>query len=230
MEKRVVLLSGMDSLISWRYLGSYDTCLYVDLGHAYAKKERESLIFLSISRDIKLILEKCDWGRWERTDSYIPFRNAVLCFIAANLGYDEIVFTSQKGELDLYDRSPEFMELVSLMLSKETGRAIRVWTPFRDMTKQSMVSWYIDQGYPIEDLLLSPGCYSNSEKFYCSECPCCFRKAIALEANNIDISQYMPNIWEWKGIPMYVKKLKEGKYDPDRTKETIEVLKVHGLW
>lgn len=230
MTDRVVLLSGMDSFISWRYLGSQDDCLYVHLSHRYAEKELHSLIEVAKTTNMDLKFYYTDWGKRERDDAYLPFRNAHLCMIAADMGYQEIVLTTQKGELELFDRSPQFMDLMTALLSGETNTCVEVSSPFENVTKQQMVKWYLNEGYDPELLLKTPGCYSDSDAFYCGACPCCFRKAIALEANGVSVEKHMPNVWKWKGIAEYVEKMKSGKYEIDRTEETKKVLEERGLW
>lgn len=236
IEKQVVLFSGMDSLIAWHCVGRPRNVLHVKLNTAYAEKEWEQVLMLRrallLERwEVNLQVFDLPWGRFEkRPSAYLPFRNAILCFIASNLGFRDIVLTSQKGELSLWDRSPEFMAMLSVMMTKEVGEKVKVWTPFDRMTKQQMVGWYLEESLPIQHLLIAPGCYSDTKETYCGQCSCCFRKAIALEANGISVEKYMPNIWEWEGIPEYVEKMKSGEYDPERASETKAVLEKHNLW
>jgi len=244
--KRVVLLSGMDSLISWYFLDKPE-CLHVNLHTQYSDKEERSVNLLShMLPEMQVRCLHLDWGQFENLKTaYLPFRNAVLCMVAVNCGYDDIVLTTQKGELALYDRSPSFMHHISEILSHESGDPVKVWTPFADMTKQQMVKWYLSHGGDPVYLLVAPGCYrAGGESVtipygdgkltmaspYCGECACCFRKAIALEANGIKMDKFMPEIWKWEGIPYYVDRLRSGAYDVERTEETISVLKERNLW
>lgn len=220
----------MDSYIAWLYLERPE-CIYADLGHRYAVKEKRALGWfvneqkMDIRVDGRLFL-----GDTEKEDAEIPMRNLYLAMMASNYG-DKIYLIAQRGEQDIPDRSPEFFTMATDLLSKLCESPKEVLTPFNDMTKGDMVKWYQDQGYDIPDLIeKTVGCYS-SEPGHCGRCNACFRKYCAFSANDLDCSYiYRQDITKWSGIEGYKERLKKGVYNLQREKETIDVLRKIGRW
>lgn len=218
----ILLYSGLDSYLAWHYLGKPQT-IYFKLGHRYQDQEIKC-----INDTIPgTIIEDClKLGKWEHPDAFIPLRNDLLIRLAS-LYDDEIVLVVQKGELELEDRSPKFLNDIQESLSYLHKKPIKVWSPFMDMTKQQMVKWYVEQGLPVEDLLKTRSCYAPTE-IPCGECPACFRRWVAFAYSGIE--EPMANdITKWSGLQSYIDKLKNGKYEVTRTDETLEVLQRKGL-
>jgi 7-cyano-7-deazaguanine synthase in queuosine biosynthesis len=220
---------GLDSLIAWFYLGK-PHCLYVDLGHKYAEKEKEHIYKLQEILPIDVIFDqRLDLGDLEEKDAFIPLRNAFLALIGSYYA-DEVIIVCQKGELNLSDRDNRFRDLSSLYLEHLWGKEIKVTTPFSNMTKQDMVKWFLKQDNFIKLNLLdilksSRSCYNNHHK-ECGQCPACFRKWIALEANNIPCRDWFENDpSQWEGIQTYIKKFKLDQYDAERSEQSTNILR-----
>lgn len=213
---------GLDSYIGWHYLDKPKT-LYFKIGHRYQEYELEA-----IKNTIPdTILEDClQLGKWEEEDANIPMRNAFF-FMLASYYDDNISLIVQKGEMAIPDRSPEFFEKEGGRLSFLHEKRKRISSPFFHMTKTEMVTWYLKQGLPKEDLLKTRSCYSNFDQ-PCGQCSACFRRWVSFLLN--DIKEPMINdIREYKEIPHYISKMKNGVYDEVRTDETMKALKIAGV-
>ena len=213
---------GMDSYIAWEYLKRPKT-IYFDLGHRYAAFEKQAIMrtirTTRIDHSLKL-------GQFEKDDADIPMRNAFMIMVASM--YDkEIVLVVQKGEMTIPDRSPHFFLTFAAWLNwmkDDWGYTLK--SPFFDMTKTQMVKWYVDQGLSIDQLVKTRSCFS-SDDFACGACGACFRRWVALRNNNI-VEVHTHNMLDWDQIPVYVEKMKAGKYDKVRTEETFRALKEAG--
>ena len=171
----------MDSLIAWYWYGQPET-LYVDLGHKYRVKETKA-VFKTIPKT--KIINVPSMGVYEKEDAEIPNRNLLLAIYAALEGADTIICVVQKDEMSIPDRTLQFMNKTSDLLSILNGRPIQIVTPFAEMDKTDMISWFLDSGYPVEELLKTVGCYAE-EAGHCGNCPACFRRFVAFKNNNID--------------------------------------------
>jgi len=210
MSNEVVLYSGgMDSLIAWYYLGKPQT-LYVDLGHIYAKKEMSCIEKLPPKPKIYTDL----YGHYfELPNAQIPGRNFLLSMFAAGAGYDKIWMISQKGEQTVPDKTRQFYEDASRMISAFFKRPIVVDTPFWHMYKHDMVKWYLEKGLPVEDLKISISCYS-AEEGHCGHCQSCWRKYYSLVANGIKCADWFnSDVVAW-GMQNYGNRLEN--YDEER--------------
>jgi len=134
---------------------------------------------------------------------------------------------TQRGELSIPDRSPEFFDEATKMLTFLHGKYKEVVTPFLKLTKQDMVSWYKMQGLDLELLKQTSGCFSEEEGS-CGNCPACFRQWIAFAYNDITLT-FNRDITKWEGIKEYKQKMLDGKYEKRRTKQTLEVLRKYEL-
>ena len=213
---------GLDSFIAWEYLKRPKT-IYFDLGHRYAKFEKSAIM-----RTIPgtLIDNSLHLGRWEKEDADIPMRNAFMIMLASM--YDkEIVLVVQKGEMSIPDRSQMFFDSFAQWLNWMKGESGHYLTsPFFDMTKTQMVEWYVEQGFSIETLLKTRSCFSTN-LLPCGACGACFRRWVALTNNDIH-EGYTHTMLKWDQIPVYIEKMKAGKYDELRTKETFKALEGAG--
>lgn len=226
MKELLLFSGGMDSYIAWHYLGK-PQCLYVDLGHRYAVKERLSLFELrKHDSEMNFIIDtRLKLGDMEQDDAYIPMRNSFLLHVAALYEPDKIWLVAQKGEMSIPDRSPEFFHNMSALLSMLNGRNIEVDTPFKDMTKVDMVAWYQNRGLPINKLLATSSCYHGNN---CGKCAACFRRFIALELNGIS-EKYLVDPWTTPLAKEYLDRAYSGHYEEDRAEEIIAVLQKYGV-
>jgi len=222
----ILLFSGgLDSYIAYHYLGWYNpgikiSTLYCDLGHRYAVHEVEKVKELIPTTIIDTRLNLADW---EEKDANIPMRNAFLSMIASH--YDrEIILVVQKGEMEIPDRTQKFMEDISKLITrlKVPSRACKIWSPFTQMTKASMVQWYLITGLSEQKLLKTRSCYSAGEK-PCGKCSACFRRWVAMSLNDLHEEYESPILLNEK-IPDYIRKMMKGKYDAQRTAETLAAL------
>ena len=226
---KVSLVSGMDSLITW-YALEKPLALYFNLGHRYNSKEEETVKDVITRRFGTLVtLNSLKLGQFEEPDACIPGRNVHLALMAAHYG-DEIYLTVQKGETNIPDRTPEAFEVMT--------KAVQIVGPNKvvknlwwDHTKAQMINWYLEQDFPVEDLLDISTCYSQSPELYCSACPACFRKFIALEFCGVDTRSHInrETMLNWEGTKTYLENMRAGKYIEDRVNETLTVLKKFGI-
>ena len=100
-------------------------------------------------------------------------------------------------------------------------------SPFFEMTKTDMVSWYINRGEDPKLLLATRSCFGILHD-PCGKCGACFRRWVALTNNGLE-EEYVYPITEWEGIPHYIEKMKAGQYDPKRTEETFRALRRAGI-
>jgi 7-cyano-7-deazaguanine synthase in queuosine biosynthesis len=192
------------------------------LGHRYEKFEKDWINELVpntlFDHTIKL-------GQWEHEDAFIPLRNLFLVSVAA-LYSNDIILTVQKGELTLADRSPLFMLESGRLLGYLKDKIVSVDSPFVNMTKTQMVTWYLGAGNKEEDLHKTRSCYST-EYLPCGRCTACFRRWVAFTNNGIT-ETFKHNILDYEEIPHYLQRIKDGYYDEVRAEETIRALKLGG--
>lgn len=230
---------GMDSFIAWHFCKRPAT-IYVPLGHKYECKEWQAICDTIPST---IYGSRMCLGRYEKDDAWIPARNLILVLVAGaelemhkkeNLGAGEIILVVQKGEMSIPDRSAKFFMDVSKIVSEQMEMDIKVSTPFANMTKVEMVRWYLENIGDIEKLRKTVGCFGSiSGKVlnpfrHCGGCASCFRRSVAFEANNVPLDNMKCDIRKWNGIEEYIRKMKDGKYEAERTKETLTVLKRWG--
>lgn len=214
---------GLDSYIAWEYLKRPNT-LYSCLNHRYQEHEIDAIVATIPDTIIDRTL---NLGLWEKLDADIPMRNAYLCMAASH--YDnEICMVVQRGEMLIPDRSPEFFDMMNQYLTfLHEGKVHRVFTPFFDMTKSQMVTWYLDNIGDIPSLLKTRSCYSQLSE-PCGACGACFRRWVSFRFNGIH-ENMVNDIREWDGTRKYIDKFLKGEYDVQRTDETLTVLKMEGM-
>lgn len=223
-EGKVILLysGGLDSFLAWEYLKRPKT-IYFDLGHRYALHE---LIAIRKTIPDTIINKSLHLGQWEKEDADIPMRNAFMIMMASMYDKD-IVLVVQKGEMSIPDRTPQFFMSFGGWLNwmkYEHGHSLS--SPFFDMTKTEMVKWYVEQGLSIDQLVKTRSCFSGATSA-CGACGACFRRWVALRNNNI-MEVHTNNMLDWDQIPVYIEKMKAGKYDELRTEETFRALREAG--
>ena len=231
MKDRILLLSaGMDSIIAWHILGRPE-CLHITEHSKYSVKERRALTML-IHAHPNLSVRVIDMSFLrdsEKDDAEIPARNAYFALAAARYA-NEVYLPCQLGEQSIPDRSPAFFQDISALATHMYQREIVVNPVFPTQTKQDMVVSYLEQGYPVGDILLSMSCFSDKPG-RCGRCAACFRTSIALDyVGLLPEGHFVEDIWAWDGISKYVTKMKAGEYDDRRAEQTKHVLVARGLW
>ena len=231
VSSRVLLFSsGIDSLIAWHFVNK-PKCLHITGHSRYSESELDAIErFRSIHPEMEIqVIGGLEWLRdYEQLDATLPGRNGLFALIASYHG-DAVYLVAQRGEQDLPDRSPSFFAQTSNYLSVLHGRTVEVSPVFPTMTKQDMVSWYLEKGLPTSELLSTYSCFSVSQ-FRCGQCSACARTAVALEYSGVLPDDFFQrNIWEWAGWREYVVNLMAGKYESRRTRQWLKVLNTRGL-
>jgi len=223
------LSGGLDSYVAWLKLGK-PLCIHFTGHSRYSKRELLAVERLAARHsDMQYLVTGLYWmSKFEQDDAWIPARNWIFVSVASYFA-DVVYLPCQRGERDIEDRSDEFFELMSRELSKQHRRQILVDPVFRDETKQDLVKWYLDNGYPLANLRLTYSCFSGNER-RCGRCPACFRLAVSLEYNQIPAGDWFEtDPFEWSGVKEYVSKLLAGHYEARRTEQTLQVLGKIGL-
>lgn len=228
--KEVLLFSGgPDSLIGWDYLNRQPDALYIKHNCNYEIKQLEAVSDIKRylpthdAKKIKVTESTFDLSVFEKLDAEIPLRNMYFAMIAANMGYTKIYMVIQRGEQSIPDRSHDFARRLSHELSMQMDRKIEVIFMFDELTKQDMVKWYMKTIGDEVLLKKTVSCFHPTDT-HCGACPACFRRWIAFEYNNIH-ETHTNDITEWPGITYYEEKIINGKYEPKRTQQTMEVLR-----
>jgi len=238
LDREVLLLSGgVDSIIGLHYL-NFPQAIYIDLSHKYAYKEIHCLYELCrVIPNMKLkFIEGPSLHEFEVGDkAYIPNRNLLLATLASYYG-NKIYMCGVKGD-HVEDKTPEAFDVMSHAMNfikKKDEPKISIESPFWEMTKTDIIQWFIDNypmNYVLRVLEASVSCYDENTLGSCGHCPACFRKWVALESCGIVSYGWFENDpREWKEIPNYVKRFKDGEYDIKRTQETEGVLRCYNLW
>lgn len=239
-KKLVICLSGgMDSYISyWWAIKKFGykpediECIYFDIGHPYAKKEKEILPTLGIPYHIMEIgLIKPEYGNVPDEKNYIiPGRNMIFASIAAGFG-ERVWIMGMKFENHnlMYDKNDQFFRIASMCLSQAIGAITIVESPFINLTKTDTISWALENKLP--HLHETTSCY-NPDHLRCGYCSLCFKRWIAMKACGIDEKGYNTNPWESEEARRLVVAYKEAlakgdysHYQEDRIHETLDIMK-----
>ena len=240
--RHVVLFSGgLDSLITCRYVGhhipggSEAIVVYFHLRHRYEEMEIQALSRVS-SGNIIDDRRLRGLGDTERDDAIIPARNAHMVLAAGDYlpsieGVKNPVgciwLTAQKDERTTHDKTPQFFEAMSGMMTAMLGYPIRVVTPWDKYDKTEMVAWYLKDGGSKIELLKTWSCYSGDKKnggLPCGNCPACIRRHIAFTLNGLSEKYVTPPRNSETGRD-YVMRAEEGRYSEERCRKILEVLK-----
>lgn len=213
----ILLVSGgLDSFIASKYLekhNNYPKHLYIDYRGKYTTKE------LAVCQDLYQNLQvdsSLDFRGMERgTKSFIKNRNAHFALVGSN--YDKIIVMAGLLDDNVGDKSQEAFKKMGDLLSEINTGEYQVISPFWRKTKSDIIKWYLDNDFPITDLLDTTSCYDPTELF-CGKCPSCFRKWCAFNDN--DISSHLP---DFKNLPL-VKKytLTLSRYTKERQESILK--------
>lgn len=232
MTQEILLMSGgLDSVAAWYYLKKKPLLLYVDIQTEYTEKELKCLRAIKrIDKDFKFkVVKGINLGQFQKgKKAYILHRNLHLISIASNFG-DVIYLVGIKDD-NVSDKSEKaFMAMEHCLnfIEGENSYRISIKSPFWDWNKSRIVRWMLDNVENGEKLLrTSVSCYSK-EKGQCGECPSCFRKFVAMKANKLDIKFFKkcPANTELAKEYFDIMSKDKTKYDEQRRKETLRVLK-----
>ncbi len=219
--------AGLDSFPAWYYLDQ-PPALYFDLGHRYAAQELAAIdalagrcgIQVAVSRELSL-------GDWERPDAIIPARNAHLALLAAHRART-VWCVGVRGD-STADKSEAAFADISAFISRMTGRRTSVASPFWQMTKTEIISWYLAQGLPPDDLHLTFSCSrDDGAQTHCGRCSSCLRRWISLANNGIE-GLFDAAPWEWERVDGYYRAaMHQGRYPRHRAMEFWDALATVG--
>ena len=234
----VVLFSGgPDSLIAWWLAGKPDRCLYMNLGHKYAKSEVMAIKMLE-SIIPQLNVTECDdfnLADWEKMDAEIPSRNLFLLTAAMERmcdgdPYCHLVLAVQAGEQRIPDRTEDFrlkmQDILSLLKYAESGR-VTVDYALSGLTKAEAVKEYLMSGGQGTFLKLSWSCYGQ-DKYACGNCSACFRRWVAFSLNGIEEDWKYQFPWLSGKAQEYWDNSLLMKYGPSRSHENVQALTQRG--
>ncbi len=195
-RKKIVILysGGMDSLVMARFAAFKEpeaevVKLYIDLGHAYAFKERACLPADTEIRSLDWMQDRRPVGKAmsgsASGDIIIPGRNMVLAAIAASIHLpDEVWMGALCGEdhAGSTDKNAKFRKLMSkslgYVLSPWRPKGVTIRFPFIEQRwgKLDMTRWAIGEGgIPKEAIRASSSCLSGTAK-PCGRCVVCWRR------------------------------------------------------
>lgn len=231
-ETILCISGGVDSTIAWFYLGKPKT-VYFDLGTKYTQKEITCLNNLKkVIPDFDFIVDTSlhSFGLLETgPNAFIPYRNLLFATVCAAKYGDKIIIGGIKGD-NVCDKSPKAFREMTKCLTDVGEKPIAVRSPFWKMTKPDVIKWFIEnEPNAINILKTSVSCYSDTTGS-CGICPSCLRKWFALKYVGIKCDNWFENNPRTSPeIPGYIKRMRQGAYDLDRTKEMFEFLKIEGL-
>lgn len=241
-EQNVMVLGlsgGIDSTIGLEYLRQkykFSTIIpiYVNLNTKYSKEELKCLHKLEKLMDFKLkVVEGIDLEQFESgSNAFIYCRNLILACLAGNYGNQIVIFGILGDKVS--DKNKKIFKKMSEVISEAGGKKVEIMSPFWNMTKSQIISWFLNnykggREKAIQILRTSISCYTPVDGKSCGNCNSCLRKGISLEANNINfVGWFVNDIKGYLGIRDYIKKMKRGEYDRERTKESLEVFKKWG--
>lgn len=213
----ILLLSGgIDSFVAYHFLGEPRT-IYFDMGTPYTEKEIKVVKTIDpniIIDDSLKFLGATQTGE----KAFIPHRNLYLAMRASSYD-DKICIAGIKGD-DVSDKTERAFELFSHTLTEISGRDVLVFSPFWNMTKDEIVSWYLKyRDNPIDLVHGTVSCYSQSDTNYCGECPSCFRKWVSLINNGIEVPFH-----NFEMIKEYTKAALSNKYIHDRNVSILRAI------
>ena len=228
MPRELLLFSaGLDSFPAWHYLGR-PRVFYADLSHRYRQAELAAICMLERRWKMDLtVSDELDMSAWQTDDVIIPMRNLYLATLASRHA-DTIWCVGVKGD-DTLDKSPDAFAAMSHALTRFSGRTIRIDSPFWQMTKTEIVAWYLREGLPVDDLLLTYSCTENP-RVHCGACPSCLRRWIALANNGITTGRFATDPWRWERVTTYyIDAMRNGRYPDHRAHEFFDALATVGI-
>ncbi|WP_051102660.1 7-cyano-7-deazaguanine synthase [Parafrankia elaeagni] len=228
MSDVLLFSAGLDSFPAWHYLDK-PPALYFDLGHRYRDQERAAITALVDRCGVEVsVSRELDLSRWEADDAIIPLRNVYLAMLAANRA-ERIWCVGVKGDATA-DKSPQAFRRISQMITDLSGRPVWLDSPFWQMTKTEIVAWYLGQGLPAGDLLLTFSCSrTDSLAVHCGQCSSCLRRWISLVNNGVD-APFETDPWTWARVAdYYVSAMRDGTYPDHRAEEFFAALDAVGF-
>lgn len=165
--------------------------VFVDIGHKYAAKERDSARRIADLFGVPLHeMQGAHIGQYEHSSGIIPLRNAELILCAGQHGSD-IYMGILENEVNS-DKSPEFLRAMETVMTISCrpqywskGRRFHIHTPLGTRSKAMLVAdlWDAVGRNANADLwrgvLATVSCYDGGDR-HCGTCPSCFKRWVAL--------------------------------------------------
>lgn len=238
MKKKILLFSGgFDSvLLEWKI--KPDILLYVDMHTKYAQREIEHIKSLPPYYTDRVIIKDLPLGEYEKSDSFLPYRNLILISIA--LQYAPKVYLGFTGQDNSLDCKEVFINKASSLfryLNKDNKdrmdwdeKDFSIKAPFKDLTKSEMVRECLNSGMPPEWIQKTRTCYSGDSKKGCGLCLPCWNKAVALLNNDLYYEELFDNPIDMnifqKSFDFYEKEWGKDKVNQKHYKEVVRAFKM----
>lgn len=215
-DTHVLLFSGgIDSFVAYYYLMQKlqvaITPVYFDLGAPYNPREIRVVQSLLPQTIIDTSMKVGDTQRGQ--NAFIPYRNLLLACLARKYG-NNIWIAGLKDDC-VEDKNPQAFQCMNDCMNfiSKPEDAVRLQSPFWNMTKEEVVRWWCKYAGKNKDLILGTiSCYDPCEKTnYCGRCPSCLRKFFALRNNGFDIEFYNQELFD-----EYIERAERRVYNQDR--------------
>ena len=226
MNEVLLYSAGIDSAITEYYLrevcGKENLVLvYYDIHSKYSDLEIATLK----KRDKNVIFDNTfNFSDIEKSDAFVPNRNLQFAMNATK--YGDVVYIGGTASDRVSDNNKEIMDQLSALLTSSLGRLIYVTSPFWDVYKCNLVSWYAPKIGTMDLLQNTFSCYNplkiarewnyveinkdiDTSEFKpryltheCMACPACFRKAAALCSAGILVRMEDRSLYDhyWKEL------------------------------
>jgi 7-cyano-7-deazaguanine synthase len=186
--------AGLDSYVSYHYLvqelGVHPddiVCIYFDMGHPYAAKERQALQNLGIPYTIvNLDFLRPEFNNMPTIDKFIiPGRNMIFASIAGSIAeHVWIGGLSFEDHYLMFDKNSGFFRKATQCLTHANGELTIVETPYVKMNKTDVIHWALKHDITETMLSNTVSCY-HPTLHRCGECDNCFKRYIAMKAAGI---------------------------------------------
>lgn len=193
--KAICCSGGMDSYLAWYLCARDGINVFTRISSRCEKKELDALYLIAGYFGPEVyrytICKGPSLQMFEHEPSgIIPFRNAHLILMTAQYG-DDVVLGVLADEINS-DKSPEFFRSMEVMMDIShrpqywtEGRTFTVTTPLRDFNKSQLLEAYIMQAGPMQPLMDTVSCYSDTT-LHCGQCASCFKRWVALRNNRLE--------------------------------------------
>jgi len=209
IKNKIIILAsgGIDSTAAILYhLDKGIKPLLISLDFGQFNNKREGTLINRIARKLRLkhIRFKVDIAKevingWKQWEYIVPARN----FMIASFGAMVLDYLKSNGKIILAateeeirhinpgpDKSKRFYKFCTKFYSREYGKNIQLWTPFKHCTKTEILSIWKNKW--LKKYKISPyetsTCYRGIE---CGECNSCFKRSLAFLAAGFDLDKNM---------------------------------------
>lgn len=191
MRVAIGVSGGLDSTIAYHWALTQNLTplpIFVNLGHPYAEKERQTLTRLGIPFT-EVFANVCSITPHPPTVGryIIPGRNTAIASILGMALPDVVWIVGMRHENhpENIDKNQQFYTTLTNTLSLTYGKPITVTSPFITQSKEDVIQWAIQQG--LGDVLQKTvSCYHPTIQ-QCGECAACVKRYVALFGTGLDL-------------------------------------------